>query len=183
MRAPTPPDDAAPRRVVYGLAGGVGTTTIAAALSAVDGGVYRGIPPEDRAAVWPVLVVPVRGDQLEGLQAAVSDHANVPPRLSGAATVIGQGKSPAPSAVRALRRAAWLTVAVAADGRGRPPTGTRALLRTIDPFVRAVVSIPYVARWRWAGVDRAEPPRRWKGAVDALAEQTPVGAPTEEVAG
>lgn len=182
MRAPTPPDDATPRRVVYGLAGGVGTTTIAAALDAVDGGVYLGIPPEDRSAVWPVLVVAARADQLDGLQAAVRDHANVPVRLSGAATVISQGKSPAPSAVRALRRAAWLTVAVAADGHGRAPTATRALLRTIDPFVRAVVTVPYVARWRWAGVDLADPPRRWQRAIDALAAQTPIGAPIEEVA-
>lgn len=182
MRAPTPPDDAAPRRVVYGLAGGVGTTTLAAALGALDGGVYR-IAPADRAASWPVLVVPARTDQLEGLQAAVADHANVPVRLSGAATVIGQGKSPAPSAVRALQRAAWLTVAVAADGHGRAPTATRALLRTIDPFVRAVVHIPYVTRWRWAGADLADPPRRWQRAIDALAAQTPIGAPIEEVAG
>lgn len=182
MRAPTPPDDATSRRVAYGLAGGVGTTTVAAALNAIDGGVYLGIPPADRETTWPVLVVPARPDQLDGLQAAVRDHANVPPRLSGAVTVISQGRSPAPSAVRALRRAAWLTVAIAADGHSRLPTATRALLRTIDPFVRAVVHIPYVARWRWAGVDLADPPRRWRRAIDALAEQTPIGAPIEEVA-
>lgn len=146
MRPPVAEQAETRRRTVYGLAGGVGASTIAAALSAVDCGVYLGTPPAQREAVWPVLVVPVQPDRLAGLEETVAAHRADPP---------------------------WLTVAVALDGHGRPPAATRALLRTVEPYVRALVTVPFVARWRWRGADPARAPRRWQRAISALADTTP----------
>lgn len=154
MRDLQPPKRPGRSRCVFGLCGGVGTTTIAAALGAVDCGVSHHPPTVEPSAVWPVLVCSLRPDQLGALEAVVAAHAD---------------------------KQSWLTIAIASDGAGRPPAATRALLRTISPHVRGLVAVPYVACWRWTGADVTAPPRRWRRALGDLAALTPTATPTQEV--
>lgn len=154
MRDLLTPQEQGRSRCVFGLCGGVGTTTIATALGAVDCGISHRPPAAEPSAVWPVLVCSLRPDQLGALEGVVAAHAD---------------------------EQSMLTIALASDGAGRPPAATRALLRAVSPHVRGLVAVPYVARWRWTGADVAAPPRRWRRALAELAALTPTATPTQEV--
>lgn len=96
--------------VVAGVAGGVGTTTVAAALSATDGHVYRSGPVD--AVVCRDTVV----------------------SLGGAHSLIGHvGTSP--------------VLVVVASCRESTTKPARARIEMVRPHVRAVVTVPWVARW------------------------------------
>lgn len=108
---------------VLGVRGGVGTSTIAAALGADDHGVDTSGPTYGSAVV--LVTSP-----------AVTDTERLLPLVDRCCV---RGLDP-------------LVVAVVSDGHGRWPTASRARLRMIRDLAD-VVPVPWVGRWRWTGAD------------------------------
>lgn len=121
--ATDPPDDPDEAVGVVGVRGGVGTSTLAAALDARDLGTDVARLAYGASAV--LVTSP-----------SASDTARLLPLLDQ-------------SHVRGLRP---IVVAVVSDGHGRWPAGSRARLRMVRER-SVVVPVPWVGRWRWTGVD------------------------------
>src|SRR4051794_14293582 len=108
-----------PRRTsVAGVAGGVGTTTVATALDATDCGVFSGRP----GRIVDVLVCLATGDSLV--------------RAGRAAQQVVAGGMPRP------------VVAVTRPDPQGPSRPVSARLRLLEPHAAAVVVLPFVRRWR-----------------------------------
>lgn len=114
---------------VLGVRGGVGTSTIAAALGAIDHGTDAAAP----AYGSPVVLVtsPSVADTQRLL--LVVDQCHV------------RGLGP-------------IVVAVVSDGHGNLPAASRVRLRMIRDRVETV-TVPWVGRWRWRGAGDRIPGR------------------------
>lgn len=93
---------------------------------------------------------------------------SIPPEFDGGSLVVvakgnAHGTARATELVRylvSLPDCGPIVLAVVGDGLGSQPLAARARLRALSPHVAAVVSIPYVGRWRYEDdpLSRPAPP-------------------------
>lgn len=111
-----------PRRVreVHGVAGGVGTSTVAGLINGHDAGMWAAEQWAQRRA--ELLVARTTGDS-----------------IARAETIIAQQL--APLACRPI-------LVLISDGHGRPGADSRARLTMLHTLTAAIIELPYVAAWR-----------------------------------